>query len=94
MDAKILEKAEELARSIAGQATTTDDLKGVMKTLMKSALEQMLGAELKVHLQEERPGPGREAPVGKRRNRRNSSPSTSSGLPGSTRRSSPSPPRG
>ncbi len=79
MDAMILERAEELASSIAGQATTIEDLNGVMMTLMKSALAQMLDAELKVHLQEERSGVGPEAPaagtapVGKRRNRRNGS---------------------
>jgi len=53
MDANVLDQAEELAKSIAGQATTMEDLNGVMRTLMKSALEQMLGAELKVHLKEE-----------------------------------------
>jgi putative transposase len=53
MDAQVLEQAEELAKSIAGRATTMEELNGVMRTLMKSALEQMLGAELKVHLQEE-----------------------------------------
>ena len=53
MDALVLEQAEELAKSIATQATTMEELNGVMKTLMKSALERMLGAELKVHLQEE-----------------------------------------
>jgi len=53
MDAQVFEQAEELAKSIATQATTMEELNGVMKTLMKSALERMLGAELKVHLQEE-----------------------------------------
>ena len=53
MDALVFEQAEELAKSIATQATTMEELNGVMKTLMKSALERMLGAELKVHLQEE-----------------------------------------
>ncbi len=53
MDANVLEQAEVLAKSIAGQATTMEELNGVMKTLMKSALGQMLGAELKVHLKEE-----------------------------------------
>lgn len=77
MDANVLEQAEELAKSIAGQATTMEDLNGVMRTLMKSALEQMLGAELKVHLQEEQQAPGaaaslvEEVPSRRTRNRRN-----------------------
>jgi transposase-like protein len=77
MDAIILEKAEELAKSIAGEARSIEELNGVMKTLMKSALERMLGAELGVHLNEERPATDEGAsnvapsPPGKRRNRRN-----------------------
>jgi len=77
MDANVLEQAEELAKSIATQATTMEDLNGVMRTLMKSALEQMLGAELKVHLQEEQQSAGvapslvEEAPSRRGRNRRN-----------------------
>jgi transposase-like protein len=77
MDAKVLDRAEALAKEIAGQATTIEDLNGVMKALMKSALEQMLGSELSVHLKEERPTAGEgassgpESPPRKRRNRRN-----------------------
>jgi hypothetical protein len=48
-----MEQAEVLAKSIATQATTMEVLNGVMRTLMKSALEQMLGAEHKVHLKEQ-----------------------------------------
>ncbi|MBX3432043.1 MAG: transposase [Pirellulales bacterium] len=77
MDANVLDRPQELAKEIAGQATTIEDLNGVMKALMKSALEQMLGAEFGVHLNEERPavderGPSvAESPTGRRRNRRN-----------------------
>lgn len=77
MDANVMEQAEELAKSIATQATTMEELNGVMRTLMKSALEQMLGAELKVHLKEERqaagivPSPAEAAPSRRGRNRRN-----------------------
>ena len=78
MDANVMEQAEQLARSIAGQATTMEDLNGVMRTLMKSALEQMLGAELKVHLQEGQQAareaaasPIEEVANPRRRNRRN-----------------------
>ena len=58
MDANVLEQAEELAQRIASEARTIEDLNGVMKTLMKSALERMLGAELKVHLREEQAAGG------------------------------------
>jgi putative transposase len=50
MDAKLMKKAEELAQEVAGQATTLDELNGVMRSLMKTALEKMLNAELEVHL--------------------------------------------
>jgi|GEM_PF-6725420 len=53
MDAKMIERIEELAKSIAGSATTMEELNSVVKSLMKSAIEQMLGAEMKLHLQEE-----------------------------------------
>lgn len=56
MDANVLDKAEELAKSIAGQATTIEELNGVMRAMMKSALEQMLGAELNLHLKNDREG--------------------------------------
>ncbi|MCC7087036.1 MAG: hypothetical protein IT427_18710, partial [Pirellulales bacterium] len=36
-----------------GKATTIVELNGVMQTVMKSALERMLGAELSVHLSEQ-----------------------------------------
>ena len=50
MDAKVMTKTEELAKELAGQATTLEDLNGVMRSLMKSALERMLNTELEVHL--------------------------------------------
>ena len=43
-------KAEQLATEIATQAKTLDDLNGLMKLMMKSALERMLDTELDVHL--------------------------------------------
>jgi putative transposase len=79
MDALILEKAEELAKSIAGEAKSIEDLNGVLKSLMKSALEQMLGAELSVHLTDEKAAVAEsrseEVPAAPRRgrNRRNGS---------------------
>lgn len=87
MDALILEKAEELAKSIAGEAKSIEDLNGVLKSLMKSALEQMLGAELSVHLKEEKAAavvePGSDevptAPQGGRNRRNGSSPKSVQG---------------
>jgi putative transposase len=50
MDAKLTDKAEQLATEIATQAKTLEDLNGLMKLMMKSALERMLNTELDVHL--------------------------------------------
>lgn len=50
MDANLMQKAGALAQEIAGQATTLEELNGVMRSLMKSALERMLNTELEVHL--------------------------------------------
>jgi putative transposase len=50
MDATLKLKAEQLAGEIAAQAQTLDDLNGLLRTLMKSALERMLDTEMDVHL--------------------------------------------
>jgi transposase-like protein len=50
MDATLKLKAEQLAGDIAGQAQTLEDLNGLLRTLMKSALERMLDTEMDVHL--------------------------------------------
>jgi transposase-like protein len=50
MDATLKLKAEQLAGEIASQAQTLDDLNGLLRSLMKSALERMLDTELDVHL--------------------------------------------
>jgi transposase-like protein len=50
MDANLTDKAERLATEIATQAKTLEDLNGLMKLMMKSALERMLDTELDVHL--------------------------------------------
>jgi putative transposase len=50
MDATLKLKAEQLAGEIANQAETLDDVNGLMRTLMKSALERMLDTEMDVHL--------------------------------------------
>ena len=50
MDASLRSKAEQLAGEIAGQARTAEDLNGLMRLMMKSALERMLDTEMDVHL--------------------------------------------
>ena len=50
MDETLKLKAEQLAGDIAAQAQTLDDLNGLIRTLMKSALERMLDTEMDVHL--------------------------------------------
>lgn len=50
MDASLRTRAEQLASEIAGQARTAEDLNGLMRLMMKSALERMLNTEMDVHL--------------------------------------------
>jgi putative transposase len=50
MDATLKIQAEKLARDMATQASTVDDLNGLLRTIMKSALERMLNTEMDVHL--------------------------------------------
>ena len=50
MDASLRSKAEQLASEIASQAKTVEDLNGLMRLMMKSALERMLNTEMDVHL--------------------------------------------
>lgn len=50
MDASLRRRAEELAEEMAGEAKTAEDLNGLMRLMMKSAMERMLNTELDVHL--------------------------------------------
>jgi putative transposase len=50
MDAILPGKVEQLAREIASQATTLDELNGLLKLMMGSAIERMLDTEMDVHL--------------------------------------------
>src|SRR5262245_43091651 len=50
MDAILKTQAQQLANELATQVTTLDDLNGLMRTLMKTALERMLHTEMDVHL--------------------------------------------
>ena len=64
MDAILTGKAEQLASEIATQAKTLDDLNGLMKLMMKSALERMLDTEMDVHLGRKRlPGSTADSPA-------------------------------
>src|SRR5690349_19053978 len=50
MDASLQLRAEQLATEFASQAKTAEDLNGLMRLMMKSALERMLNTEMDVHL--------------------------------------------
>ena len=50
MEAKLTAQAELLARELASQTSTLDELNGLFRGLMKSALQRMLDTELDVHL--------------------------------------------
>lgn len=50
MDAILKGQAEQLANELAAQVTTLEDLNGLMRTMMKTALERMLNTEMDVHL--------------------------------------------
>ena len=50
MDASLRSRAEQLASEMAGEARTIEDLNGLMRLMMKSALERMLNTEMDVHL--------------------------------------------
>jgi transposase-like protein len=50
MDVALRSKAEQLASEMASQVKTAEDLNGLMRLMMKSALERMLNTEMDVHL--------------------------------------------
>lgn len=50
MDAVMRERAEKMARELAGGMSTQDDLREVLGTLTKAMIERMLDAEMDVHL--------------------------------------------
>jgi len=50
MDASFQSRAEQLANEFAGQATTVEELNGLIRLMMKSGLERMLNTEMDVHL--------------------------------------------
>lgn len=50
MDDSLQKRAEVLAREFASQARTIEDVNGLVRLMMKSALERMLDTEMDVHL--------------------------------------------
>ncbi|MEX2209274.1 MAG: IS256 family transposase [Patescibacteria group bacterium] len=50
MEVSLQSRAEQLAREMASEARTIEDLNGLLRTMMKSALERMLDTEMDVHL--------------------------------------------
>jgi len=50
MDAILQARAEQLAKEFANQHHTAEDLNGLIRLMMKTALERMLNTELDVHL--------------------------------------------
>ncbi len=50
MDAILKSQVEKLASDMADQFRTVEDLNGLMRSLMKAALERMLNTEMDVHL--------------------------------------------
>lgn len=50
MDVSMKDRVEQLAQEIASEASTQEDLNGLMQLMMKSALQRMLDTELDVHL--------------------------------------------
>ena len=50
MDANLKLKVDQLASDITSQTQTLDDLNGLFRSLMKSALERMLNTEMDLHL--------------------------------------------
>ncbi len=50
MDAALRTRAERLASEMASQAKTAEDLNGLLRLMMKSAMERMLNTEMDVHL--------------------------------------------
>jgi putative transposase len=55
MDAIFTEKAQRLAGEIAAEAKSLDDVNGLIKLMLKSALERMLDTEMDVHLGRKNP---------------------------------------
>lgn len=84
MDAMLTKKADELAKELASQAGTLDDLNGMMRSLMKTAIETMLHSEMSVHLKRDRAADDAEAGPGERGLIEATSPAASAGPEGAS----------
>jgi len=62
MDAILKNQAEQVANELATQVTTLEDLNGLMRTMMKTALERMLNTEMDVHLHRRGPTEATDTP--------------------------------
>ena len=73
MDATLTSQAQKWADEIAAKATSAEDLNGLLRAVMKSALEQMLNTEMDHHLGRRGQPAAAEAPAAEPgpRNRRN-----------------------
>jgi transposase-like protein len=76
MDAKLTAQAERMAKELASQANTIDELNLLLRGLMKSALQTMLNSEMDAHLGSKQPlppetQPPTQQPADAPRNRRN-----------------------
>jgi transposase-like protein len=76
MDPNLTAQTEQMARELATQAGSIDELNGLLRSLMKSALQRMLDTEMEVHLgRKDLPAllddADRPAPADVPRNRRN-----------------------
>ena len=56
MDIPLQARPEQLTNEIAGEAQTAEGLNGLIRLMMKSALERMLDTEMDVHLGRKKPG--------------------------------------
>jgi putative transposase len=63
MEAKLTAEVERLARELASNASTIDELNGLFRGLMKSALERMLDTEMDVHLGRKEPPASLDRPA-------------------------------
>ncbi|HVL10959.1 MAG TPA: hypothetical protein VM529_00235, partial [Gemmata sp.] len=63
MDAILKEQAGQLANELAARVTTLEDLNGLMRTMMKTALERMLNTEMDVHLHRRGPTEATDTPA-------------------------------
>ena len=63
MDASLHSRAKQLADEFANQAASADDLNGLVRVMVKAALERMLNTEMDVHLGRRMLPVSAEAPV-------------------------------